>query len=360
LNNVYLRRSGDGRVGDRRIDVHHHMLPPVLVDALSAAGVTHVGGEPLNTTWTPQQSLDFMDRFGIATAILSAPTGLPAGAASRATLARQVNEFGHRVVNRWPGQFGFFAVLPLPDIDAAVVEARRALDDLGADGIGLLTNHDGVYQGDARLEPLYQELDRRGAACLVHPTAPWVDGHAAESPLAHVQTSVLEFAFETTRAAANLVVTQTLQRYSRIRYVFTHAGGCVSSLAGRFVDRRPLVAAYSSMLQRGEKPSPAALEEMLEQAQREAADLLATLHYDVALSSDQQALAALSRLVPRTQLVLGTDFPIAQEIGAAVTLKGVHEFRGFTEDDRGAVERTNAARLFSRFSQPSTAPAHNR
>jgi hypothetical protein len=34
-----------------------------------------------------------------------------------------------RLVDRWPDRFGFFATLPLPDVDAAVVEASRVLDD---------------------------------------------------------------------------------------------------------------------------------------------------------------------------------------------------------------------------------------
>jgi predicted TIM-barrel fold metal-dependent hydrolase len=326
------------------------MFPPVLVDVLEASDVAQLGGEPLVTTWTPEQSLDFMDRHEIATAILSVPTTLPGDADARRRVAREINEFGHHVVKSHTDRFGFFAVLPLPEIEAAVVEARYALDVLGADGVGLLTNHDGIYQGDNRLEPLYEELDRRGAVCFVHPAVPWLDGHTDESPLAHVQTSVLEFPFETTRAAANLVVTGTLHRYPRIRFILTHAGGCVPNLAGRIVDRRPIVAAYSSMLERGETPSSAALEEMLAEAQRQTADLLATLHYDVALSTDKHALGALSRLVPATQLLLGTDFPVAQEVGAEVTLKGLREFLAFTIDDRQALEQLNAAGMFPRLS----------
>jgi predicted TIM-barrel fold metal-dependent hydrolase len=326
------------------------MFPAVLVAALKTSGITHPGGEPLVTTWTPEQSLDFMDRHGIATAILSVPATLPTLRGGRDRLARRINEFGHDLVTRSPDRFGFFAALPLPDIEAAIAEARHALDDLDADGVGLLTNHEGIYQGDARLEPLYEELDRRGAACFVHPAAPWRDGRAAESPLAHVQTSVLEFPFETTRAIANLIVSGTLQRYPRLRFIFTHSGGCVSSVASRIVDRRPIVTAYSSMLQSGQTPSAAAAEELLAKAQRQTGDLLASLHYDVALSSDRQTLAALSRLVPVTQLLLGTDFPVAQEVGAEVTLKGVREFSRFTEADRQALERANAARMFSRSS----------
>jgi len=54
------------------IDVHHHMLPPALTNALAEHGVTAVGGEPL-PAWEPSYSIDLMVRAGIARAILSVP-----------------------------------------------------------------------------------------------------------------------------------------------------------------------------------------------------------------------------------------------------------------------------------------------
>jgi 6-methylsalicylate decarboxylase len=333
-----------------RIDVHHHMFPPTLVAALEASGVSRVGGEVLATGWTPEQSLAFMDRHEIETAILSVPVPLPAAdSEERIALAREVNEFGRQTAGHRPDRFGFFATLPLPDVAAAVAEARRALDELRADGVALLTNHGGVYQGDPLLEPLYEELNERQAVCFVHPTVQWADGRPVDSPLAGVQASVLEFPFETTRAIASLVVSGTPSRFPQIRFLFTHAGGCVSSLAARMVDRRPLVAAYAAT--DGEVPI-GRIEQMLEEAQRAAVQELAGFHYDVALASDEQALSALTGLIPKAQLVLGTDFPIAQEIGARVTLRGVDRFAGFTASDRAAVERLNAGRLFASSAQP--------
>jgi hypothetical protein len=69
------------------------------------------------------------------------------------------------------------------------------------------------------------------------------------------------------------------------------------------------------------------------------------------------ALGGLTRLVPTTQLLLGTDYPMAQEVGAHVTLTGVERFSGFTAADRVAVRSGNAARLFPRLGRSAPARA---
>jgi predicted TIM-barrel fold metal-dependent hydrolase len=337
------------------IDVHHHMFPPALLAALSSAGVSRVGGEPVASSWTPERSLELMDRYDVGAAVLSVPVPLDfMEAGARHALARQLNEFGHDVVERRPGRFGFFATLPLPDVDASVEEARYALDELGADGVGLLTNEAGIYAGDGRLDPLYAELDARDAVAFVHPTAEAGSATALSGASAPVlQPSLLEFPFETTRAVATLLVTRTPERFPRIRFVFTHSGGCVPSVAGRLVDRGPIVAAYTEMAAKGGTPSDERIEELLERAQVDAFDTLATLYYDVALSTDAHALGGLTRLVPTTQLLLGTDYPMAQEVGARVTMSGVERFPGFTAADRVSVRSGNAVRLFPRLGRSS-------
>ena len=46
---------------------------------------------------------------------------------------------------------------------------------------------------------------------------------------------------------------------------------------------------------------------------------------------------------------MGTDFPLAQEIGVASTLSGLARHQGFDDADRRAIESDNARRLFPRL-----------
>jgi predicted TIM-barrel fold metal-dependent hydrolase len=319
------------------VDVHHHMFPPSLLGALAAADIDRLAGELVPAAWSPEQSIAMMDRYGIDLALLSAPVPLQLlGADDAPRLAREINEFAHGCETLWPHRFGFFASLPLPDVGAAVAEARYALDRLGAAGVTLLANAEGLYPGDRRLERLHAELDAQGAVCFVHPAV------AAEPPsnAQSLQPSPLEFPFETTRAIASVVTSDVLDRFPRIRFVFPHCGGCVSSVADRMIDRGPIVETF-----RNGRPSISELEALLESAQERGLGRLRALHYDIALSSGSHALSALTEIVPPAQLLLGTDYPMAQEIGIHLALRTLIEFDDFTPSHRAAVRSANAFRL---------------
>src|SRR5262249_13291244 len=122
----------------KRIDVHHHFAPP--------AWVAEVKGRPLlqtaNTTWTPDKSIEDMDRGGVAAAVVSITNpGLWFGdRAVTRRLARACNEYGARLVQDHPKRFGLFAGSRLPDVAAPLNEIVYAYDPLRADGVGLLTS----------------------------------------------------------------------------------------------------------------------------------------------------------------------------------------------------------------------------
>lgn len=332
------------------IDVHHHMIPEPLAAALRAQQITTIGGEPL-PAWSVDDSLMIMDRFGIGHAVLSVPIPLhflpPQQAAE---LARQLNAAGQQYRARSAGRFGYFAALPLPDVDSSVSIACQALDEQQAAGVGMLTNHHGIYPGDPAWDSLYAALDDRGAVVFVHPTvltgrdyprAPY-DG----SPLPGVQPSQLEFGFDTTRAVANILLHRIPERFPRLRFIFTHSGACVPSVINKLIDRRPLVQSYTEHLRDHGTPPPVDLL-LTELADAEAAAhrRVARLYFDVALSTSADSLRSLHSLVPTSQLLLGTDFPFGKEIGLRYTLRGLQDFGPYDGSDRDAIDHGNAAAL---------------
>ena len=161
---------GVAETDQQLIDVHAHFLTDSYVSAARAAGHVHPDGMAGWPKWSAEEHLRLMDRWGVATAMLSISspgTHFGDDAAAR-RLTREVNEGGAAISRAHPGRFGHFASLPLPDVAGALDELGFALDELGSDGITVETNSAGVYLGDDRYEPLYRELRCSvAAACAV-------------------------------------------------------------------------------------------------------------------------------------------------------------------------------------------------
>src|SRR5258706_8591876 len=95
-----------------RIDTHHHIAPPKFIDEMRALL------QPPTLAWTIERSIEDMDRAGVATSITSITTpGVWIGDhAQGRRIARECNDFAARLVVDYPGRFGMFAALPLPDV----------------------------------------------------------------------------------------------------------------------------------------------------------------------------------------------------------------------------------------------------
>jgi predicted TIM-barrel fold metal-dependent hydrolase len=311
------------------IDVHHHLIPAPYAKAIDAAGYGSVAGVE-RPDWSPEISLDLMDRHGIDVAItsVSAP-GVHLGDDRQAReLARSCNETSAQLVVDHPGRFGAFACLPLPDLDGALEEASYALDVLGADGLVLLSSHsDGSYLGNPRFDELLAELDRREATVFIHPAIPTI----ASSIPVEIPVFAMEFTFDTTRAAFNLAYTGALERFPNITWILSHAGGTVPYLVSRF-----------SLLWLREP-------DLAERAPAGGTEYLARMYYDTALSANPHALSSLAELVGWDHVLFGSDFPFAPELATAVSIMSLDADERFDDASRAQVMHQNARRLFPRL-----------
>jgi predicted TIM-barrel fold metal-dependent hydrolase len=312
-----------------RIDVHHHILPSEYVNALASVGVTTVGRVHF-PKWSVETTLGLMDRQGIATALtsFSAPGVYFGDRAFAKDLARRCNDISARLVSDYPQRFGAFAVLPLPDIDAALREIEYAFDTLKFDGVVLLASVGDQYQGDAEFDPVYAELHRRKAVAFIHPNVP--PGYTA--PKLTLPAPLIDYIFDTTRAVTNLLYSGTLEKYPDISFILSHAGGAVPYLAWR-------IALFSGM-----QPG------LGDRAPQGAITYLKRLYYDTALSAVPYALRSLQELVDPSHILFGSDWPFAPEPITEATVKGLSSYDdGFSEQDRAAIERGNALRLLPRL-----------
>ena len=137
--------------GRGRIDVHHHMLPAFQENMTARK-------------YTPQTSLDAMDKFGVESAILSltvAAEYLYDGTEKSIKFARQANEYGAKAMQMNPKRLGFFAALPAKSVDVSLREIEYAFDTLKCDGVAFFTNTGDKWWGDPMFLPIFDELNRR-------------------------------------------------------------------------------------------------------------------------------------------------------------------------------------------------------
>src|SRR4029077_1019553 len=154
-----------GRAKAGRIDVHYHITPPSLIQALGAQQF------PNAANWTVDKTLMDMEQNGVATVVCSiAPQADPFKDPSKAVrLTRECNEYFARLTTDHAGRFGIFAAAPLPNVDAALREIDYALGTLKADGIALFTSYGDKWLGDSAFDPVFDELNRRKAVLFTHP-----------------------------------------------------------------------------------------------------------------------------------------------------------------------------------------------
>jgi predicted TIM-barrel fold metal-dependent hydrolase len=309
----------------RRIDVHHHFLPPLFEQTARERSLLNPALGGLSVA----RSIDEMDRNGVASAVLSIPSpGTWYGDVDLARrVARDANECAAGLVSGHKGRFGMFATLTLPDLDGSLAEVAYAFDQLKADGVHMWTNYGDFWLGDPRLSPLLEELNRRKAVVYTHPTTPNCCGHL----LPEAPVPMIEYGTDTTRSIASLVLSGAASRYPDIRWIFSHAGGTMPFLLERFLFQ----ADVQSKTPEGARKIPNGV---LYELKR--------LHYDTAQSANPYALGPLTRLVPSTQILFGTDFPYR---AIADNVTGLAECGLFGPRDLDRVERTNAARLLPRL-----------
>ncbi len=318
------------------IDVHAHFVTDSYVQQASAAGHDQPDGMASWPAWSPQAHLALMDRHSIATSLLSlsSPGVYFGDAAAARRLARDVNEYAAGLTQDHPGRFGSFAALPLPDVGGTLDEIAYAFDHLGADGVTLMTNADGMYLGDQRLEPVFAELSRRQAVVFLHPTSPpgW-EQTALGRPRA-----MLEYIFDTTRTVADLLMAGVLARHPGIQVIVPHGGGALPVLADRIDEFRKLFL----------PTHPSAAADTVEQLSR--------CYYDLAGTAFPRQVPALLGLADPDRLLFGSDYCWTPPLVTDAHIAAIDAAEPPVGSSWRSLTTVNAQRLFPRLTQPAKLP----
>ena len=318
------------------IDVHSHLITSEFLKDLEEHNLLMDEGFPL-PKYDVEAHLKWMDEAGIATSVLTLAAPQPA---SRESI-RQANEKAAQIKKEHPGRFLFCAALPLPDVDAAMEEAKYALDVLKADGIKLATNARGQYLGVQELDTLFSLLNERYAVVILHPHRPEPVNKQVmqQTPLA-----MQEYLSETTRAVSNMISRNVLARYPNVKVVVPHCGAYLPLSVPRMKSLTPVM-----------------------QANKLVGDIdweknFSSLYYDLAGAHSPEVIRMLLTITTPDHLLYGSDYPYVASQALIQSLQRMQQYLT-TEPDiapyKEMIMHKNAEWLLGQTSDKPTSTKRN-
>ncbi len=310
----------------KKIDMHAHFITPSYRSFSAQRFGPKPEGYP-TPEWSIKAHLAQMDATGVDYTLLSTANPYPYTGENAGTLelVKACNDEISEMCAEHSSRFGFTAVLPLHDVQSACREACRALSKLGALGVCISSNVDGLYLGHPDLDPLMDALNQLEALVLLHPTAP---GSIPANVNEHLPIPALEFFCDTTRVVTSLVMEDVFERFPRIRWVVPHAGAFLPILADR-IDQFPNLTT-----RRGRRP--------------DMNGCLNRCYFDAAGYPEHTQLPLLLQMAQADHIFYGSDFPYVNAASGASLAQVLEETDKLNHTQKLDIFYNNAARLLGR------------
>jgi aminocarboxymuconate-semialdehyde decarboxylase len=258
-------------------------------------------------------------------------------------LARLANDSQADLVRRYPDRFpGFVASLPLNHPDASVAELERAVRDLGALGVQIFSNVNGLPLDDDRFFPLFETAARLGVPLLLHPArgAGFAD-YAGEAKSKYEIWWTFGWPYETSAAMQRLVFSRLFDRLPAIRIVAHHLGAMIPYFEGR--------VGYG-LDQFGARTADEDYEGLRKSLPRRPLDYFKMFWADTAVFGSRAATECGLNFFGEDQVVFASDAPFDPEGGPMYireTIKVIDSL-AISAGARAKIYRGNAERLFNR------------
>jgi aminocarboxymuconate-semialdehyde decarboxylase len=286
----------------------------------------HEDGAPFLTI-TPTM-LDYaarikaMDEVGVDVAIVSigGPSCYFGGEEVSLGTARTINDDMAAAQRAYPGRIRFLATLPWQYPNVAVAELERAIS-LGAVGVMVLANIQGMHLTDPKLAPIWKAIDDRALPVLVHPTNP--PGLHDMQMQKYNLIATVGFVFDTTLAVTRMVMSGFLDKYPNLKLIAAHGGGTIP-----YINKRIDIFHEYMATSRVDIETP-------------PSDYYARIYYD-AVVYQMNALHACIDLAGASHVLYGSDFPHV----TGLMKPALAQVDSLPKDQRDQIRGKNAERIF--------------
>lgn len=333
-----------------KIDVFTHILPTEYARRMAKLGETpaarnvrqRIAGVPalVDLDLRLSQLEEFGDDYRQIISLPAPPIEDIGGHSVGREMATVGNDGMAGLTRDHPERFaGFVAALPLGDVDDAIEEGRRAMQELGAVGVQIYTSTQDEPWDHPRFEEFFAAMHELQAMIWVHPTrnSSWPD-YPTESRSLHEIWWALGWPHDTSLFMARIVFSGRLDRYPGLRFLTHHGGGTVPMLAGRVAHGWDQLGARTPASERHEIEST---------LQRRPVDYFKQFYADTALFGAASAIACSLDFFGEDHLLFASDSPFDPEKGPGyirTTIANLQEL-GLSEDQLEKLFHKNAERL---------------
>lgn len=313
-------------------DVHAHYIPKNFSDLMGDRFPPAVGQpqklglarHPLSDSPSDIEGrFELMDAAGVEKQILSPhrPPYLP-DEEECVKAVRMLNDGYADLAHRYPDRIASYVMLPLPHIDAALKEMERGFDELGCVGVNMNISCLNRSIAESEFEPVYEEMNRRGAVLFVHPA---VTGICSAFINDYNYTASVGTSLEDATFVLHMIAKAIPYRYPRIRFIVPHLGGPIPMLLNR-LDRQ----GASFLKDLPELPSETARK----------------FFYDTVCYGSKAAFLCALEAFGADHLVTGSDYPVLQDWESYKETFAYIERLGLAPADADRILNKNAQRLF--------------
>ncbi|WP_217430741.1 amidohydrolase family protein [Sphingomonas bacterium] len=333
----------------RKIDIHNHVMPagylelvrtrykdPGMVKRLTS----------IRLLWDMPARVEMLNKWPELQQVISPASPPPealGGPDESPHAARVCNDGLLEICQKWPDKFPHFvAALPMNNVPAALEEMDRAIDELGARGVMVMTNVNGRPLDDPEYLPVFERATHHhGVPVWMHPMRPaGFTDYASEPKSRYEIWQVMGWPYETTAAMARMVFSGLFDRVPGLRILTHHCGGMLPYFAGR---------AETLWAQLGARTSDEDYSQILSGLERPFMDYFRSFYGDTVLGGSASALRCGLDFFGDDRVVFASDCPFDPEGGEMYIREGIRsiESLGLDKATREKLYLTNAQQLLT-------------
>jgi len=311
-----------------KIDIFAHILPTKYKEALvkklpSATYRTYQVRQEGFTALTDLESrFRIMDKHDDLVQVLTLTTPFVERVAERKDaieLAKRGNDELAELVEKYPDRFvAAIGNLPMNDVDAALAEVDRIVNELHFRGIQICTDINGKPLDAAEFMSLYEKLEKYNLPILLHPSRlSTTPDYSTEDTSKYEIHSIFGWPYDTSAAMTRLVFGHVLQKYPNLKFITHHCGAMIPY----FEQRISSFCNFREMRGKGQF-------DYFQGFTKSPLEYLKMFYADTALNGSTPGLMCGYAFFGADHVLFGTDMPFDSQNGhlvVKVTIKSIEQ-----------------------------------